>query len=457
MKNILMVGVLPFVLSSAVSALTINEALVDMINTNPEVHERIENYRAIEKDQTIAKSGYLPVIDVQAGIGRKDYNSNINVSPYDNDDSWRYTEAFIRARQNLFQGFGTKNDVKQQDERLVSAEYYLMEKVSQLGLDMIDRYLEILKAKKLLNLAIENRAVHQRYYSKIKERTGSGAGTQGDLEQVSGRLALAKSNVSVAENNLLDAETNFLRIYGKLVAASELREPNIDKNLLPATLKKAEVLAERQYPSILAMKKNVDALEAGYDQAKETYYPKLDLELKKTYYNNHDNGDLLAGPHYNGHVNESSVMLIASWNLYNGGADVAAREKAGIRMLEEADRMINVKRLVNERLRLSWAAKERLAQQVYFLKQHRDYTKKTLDAYNEEFNLGRRTLLDVLDVENEFYTSRKEYVSARYNEKLANYRVIENVGNLPNMVSVTSDDVLNQKLSQEEDNNSTQE
>jgi adhesin transport system outer membrane protein len=150
-------------------------------------------------------------------------------------------------------------------------------------------------------------------------------------------------------------------------------------------------------------------------------------------------------------------MLIASWNLYNGGADVAAREKAGIRMLEEADRMINVKRLVNERLRLSWAAKERLAQQVYFLKQHRDYTKKTLDAYNEEFNLGRRTLLDVLDVENEFYTSRKEYVSARYNEKLANYRVIENVGNLPNMVSVTSDDVLNQKLSQEEDNNSTQE
>jgi adhesin transport system outer membrane protein len=448
MKKILILGALPFVLSSAVSALTINEALVDMINTNPEVHERIENYRAVEKDKTIAKSGYLPVIDIQAATGKKRYYGDL---PGYEKDSWRYTEAFIRARQNLFQGFGTQNNVEQQDERLVSAEYYLMEKVSQLGLEMIDRYLEIIKAKKLLNLAIENREVHRRYYSKIKERTGSGAGTQGDLEQVSGRLALAKSNVSVAENNLLDAETNFLRIYGKLVRASELRESNVNRNLVPATLEKAEELAECQYPSILAMKKNVDALEAGYRQAKETYYPKVDLELKRTYYNNHDDG-LLAGPHYAGHVNETSAMVIASWNLYNGGADVAAREKAGIRMLEESNRMLNVKRLVSERLRLSWAAKERLAQQVHFLKQHRDYTKKTLDAYNEEFNLGRRTLLDVLDVENEFYTSRKEYVSALYDAKLANYRVIENVGNLPKMISVTSDDVLNQKLAETEDN-----
>jgi adhesin transport system outer membrane protein len=111
-------------------------------------------------------------------------------------------------------------------------------------------------------------------------------------------------------------------------------------------------------------------------------------------------------------------------------------------MFEESDRMLNTKRLVSERLRLSWAAKERLAQQLKYLKQHRDYTKRTLEAYNEEFNLGRRTLLDVLDVENEFYTSRKAYVSAQYDEQLSKYRVIENVGNLPNMVSITSEDVL---------------
>jgi len=438
MKKILILGLLPLLMPSAISALTINEALVHVINTNPEVRERIESYRAVEKDKTIAFAGHLPVVDAQAGIGKKSYRGTI---PGFSNDGWTYTEAFIRARENLFHGFGIENDIEQQNHRIIAAEYFLMEKVSQLGLEMIDRYLEVLKAKKLLDLAKENRQIHRDYYSKIKQISGSGAGTQADIEQISGRLALAESNVRVAENNLLDAEINLYRIYGDMVKASDMRESNINKSLIPKTLEQADELAERQYPSILAMKKNVDALESGYAQAKENYYPWVDLELKQSYFNN-DDSDTLAGRDFAGEVNQASLMVIATWNLYNGGTDVAKREKAAVKMFEESDRMLNTKRLVSERLRLSWAAKERLAQQLKYLKQHRDYTKRTLEAYNEEFNLGRRTLLDVLDVENEFYTSRKAYVSAQYDEQLSKYRVIENVGNLPNMVSITSEDVL---------------
>ncbi len=438
MKKIWMLGLLPFLVPSAISALTMNEALVNMVNTNPEVRERIENYRAVEQDKTIAFSDYLPVVDVQGGIGRKNYHGTI---PGFDSDNWTYTEAFIRARENLFRGFGTQNDVEQQDKRLISAEYFLMEKVSQLGLDMIDKYLGILKSKRLLDLAKENRDIHKKYYSKIKARTGSGAGTKADLEQVSGRLALAESNVRVAENNLLDAETNFARIYGQMVSPSEITESKINKSLLPSTREKAEELAERQYPSILAMKKNVEALEAGYRQAKENYYPWVDLEVKQNYFNN-DDSDSLAGRNLAGEANQASVMLIATWNLYNGGADVAKREKAAAKMFEESDRMLNTKRLVEERLLLSWAAKERLAEQLKYLRQHRDYTKKTLESYNEEFSLGQRTLLDLLDVENESYSSRKAYVTAQYDAKLAQYRIIENVGNLPKMISITSEDVL---------------
>jgi len=438
MKKVLMLGILPFLIPSAASALTVNEALVNVVNTNPEVRERIENYRAIEQDKTIANSDYLPVVDVQGGIGRKHYDGTI---PGFATDEWTYTEAFIRARENLFHGFGTQNNVEQQTKRLISAEYYLMEKVSQLGLDMIDKYIETLKMKKLLDLAIQNRDIHREYYTKIKQRTSSGAGTKSDLEQISGRLALAESNVMVAENNLMDAKINFFRIYGKMVEPSEMKEPKIDKRLLPKTLRSANELAERQYPSILAMKKNVEALEAGYRQAKENYYPWVDLELKQTYTNN-DDSDTLAGRDLVGEANQASVMVIATWNLYNGGADVAQRERAAAKMFEESDRMLNTKRLVSERLRLSWAAMERLRDQVVYLKKHRDFTKKTLEAYIEEFSLGRRTLLDVLDVENELYTSKKAYVSALLDDKFAKYRVIENVGNLPKMISVSSKDVL---------------
>ena len=438
MKKMLILGLLPLLMPSAISALTINEALVHVINTNPEIHERIENHKAIEKDKTIAFADYLVVVDIQGGVGKKRYNGTI---PGFDDDEWTHTEAFIRARENIFHGFGTESNVEQQDKRLESAKHYLMEKVSQLGLDMIEKYLSILKTKKLLKLAVENRDKHNEYYNKIKQNTESGAGTSADMAQISGRLALAESNVWVAKNNLLDAQTNFYRIYGEMVTPSDLTEPKIDSNFIPKTLKEAEQLALDDYPSILTMKKNVEALKAKYKQTKENYYPWVDLELKQNYYNNNNSGTL-AGLDFAREVSQTTLMLIATWNLYNGGADVALREKAAIRMFEESDRMLNTVRLVKERLELSWAAKERLAEQVKYLKQHRDYTKKTVADYNEEFGLGRRTLLDLLDVENEFYTSRKAYVTGLYDEKLAKFRLIENVGNLPKMVSVTPEDIL---------------
>jgi len=253
---------------------------------------------------------------------------------------------------------------------------------------------------------------------------------------------LSQSNVIVARNNLLDAETNFLRIYGygARISTSDLQEPNVDKTLIPATLESAEELAERQYPSLLATQKNVEALEAGYRQAKENYYPWVDLELKQSYYDN--DADSFSGSALRDEVDQTTIMVVASWNLYNGGADDALVEKSAARMFEESDRMLNDKRLVSERLRLSWAAKERIAEQLIYLKQHRDFSKKTHETYNEEFSLGRRTLLDVLDVKNESFLSRKAYITAQYDQTLAKYRVIENVGNLPSMVSFTSDDLL---------------
>jgi len=225
MRKVCMMAILPLLLTSAGSALTINDALRNVVNTNPEIRERIENYRSIEEDRKIAYSGHLPVIDAEVGYGYRHYDGTI---PGFSSDDWRYTEAFIRARENLFHGFGIQNDVEQQDKRLVSAEYYLMEKVSQLGLDMIEKYLEVLKNKRLLDLAIENRKIHEKYYKKIKDRVKSGVGTEADFEQISGRLALAESNVRVAENNLMDAKINFYRIYGSFVKVNQMHEGKIN-------------------------------------------------------------------------------------------------------------------------------------------------------------------------------------------------------------------------------------
>jgi len=431
-------GILPMLLPTSGFGLTIEEAYRTVIETNPEIRQRIENYRSVEQDKTVAFADYLPVVDVQGGIGYKHYEGTI---PGYEEDDYRHAEAFIRARENLFRGFSTVNDVEQQDARILSAEHYLMELVSQLGLQMVESYLSVLKEKQLYALAVENRNTHQRYYNMIKERVESGAGTKADLEQISGRLALAQSNVDVAVNNFEDAQTNFRRIYGSAVNPDEMAEADVNASLIPETLEAAEETAQKHYPTLMVNRKNVEAAQAAYRQAKSPYFPLVDLEVMQTYVNNDDSGTI-AGRQLAGEANEFSVMLYASWNLYNGGADVAKRDKALAGVFNESEKMLNNQRLVSERLNLSWAAKKRIAEQVEYLEQHRDFTRQTLESYNEEFRLGRRTLLDVLDVENEYYTSRKAFVSAEYDMQLAEFRVIENVGNLPMVVSAKSEEIL---------------
>ena len=441
MKRLGILGILPLLLPVAGFGLTLDEAYSTVIETNPEIRERIENYRAIEQDKTVAKSDYLPVVDAQAGVGYKHYEGTILGFESDN---YRHTEAFIRARENLFRGFGTENDVAQQDARLVSAEYYLMEKVSQLGLSMIQSYLAVLKQKQLYALAMENRDTYERYYRMIKERMDAGVGTKADMEQISGRLALAQSNVKVVMNNFQDAQTNFTRIYGKAVDPEEMAEAGVDTALVPVTLEDAEKTAVVYYPTLMSNRKNIEAAQAAYRTAKKNYYPWVDLEVKQTYINNDNTGDL-AGRSLAGEENEFSAMIYATWNLYNGGSDVAGRDKALAQSFNESEKMFNNRRLVLERLNLAWAEKTRISEQLPYLKEHRDFTLKTLEAYMEEFRLGRRTLLDVLDVENEYYMSKRAYVTALYDEMAAEYRVVESTGSLPMMVRAKPDEILSLK------------
>jgi adhesin transport system outer membrane protein len=444
MKHKGIIGILPFLLPATGFGLTLDEAYRTVVDTNPEIRERIENYRAVEQDKTIAFADYLPVVDVQGSVGFKHVEGSVDHRSYEDESSDEYTQtqAFIRARENLFRGFATMNDVAQQDARLLSAQHSLMEKVSQLGLEMVESYLEVLKQKQIYALTVENRDTHQLYFNMIKERVEAGAGTQADMEQISGRLALAESNVKVATNNFEDAKTNFKRIYGEAVDPDEMMEADINASLMPATLEEAGKTAILRYPTLMANRKNVEATQAAYQEARKNYYPWVDLEVKQTHTNN-DQTDDYAWRTEAGDENEFSVMLIASWNLYNGGADVAKREKALAESFNESEKMLQNQRLVFERLNYSWAAKTRIGEQLDYLRQHRDFTKKTLEAYNEEFRLGRRTLLDVLDVENEYYSSRKAYVSALYDEQLAEYRVIENVGNLPMVAAVKPEEILN--------------
>jgi adhesin transport system outer membrane protein len=88
-------------------------------------------------------------------------------------------------------------------------------------------------------------------------------------------------------------------------------------------------------------------------------------------------------------------------------------------------------------MRLSWVAHQTIKSQLEFYKDHRDASIKAMEAYQSQFNIGQRTLLDLLDSANEMFVAKSSYVNARYDETFAGYRILASMGALNKTLGVT--------------------
>ncbi|WP_024954692.1 TolC family outer membrane protein [Sulfurospirillum arcachonense] len=403
-------------------AVTLDETVKNVLNTNPLVQERINYFRSVKQDVSIAESGYYPKLDLVAGIGKE--RTKNNNTGYENKTLDRQ-EAAIVLTQNIFEGFGTQKNVEKQNYRVNSAAYSTIEKANQLSLSMVEAYTELFKQKELLSFAEANVETHKKINSKIKERIDSGVGANSELEQSSSRMALAESNYIVQMNNYEDAVSNFIKVYGSFVHPDDLDEPMAVKTL-PTSKDQAIAEANKLNPSLKVQRANIKVARSNFNITKKAFYPQLDLEARQDW--NRDVGGV------EGDDDSSSIMLRFRYNLFNGNADTSSKQKSISELHQEMKVFDDLKRRVEESIRLSWVAYTSLEKQMSYLITHKDLSQKTLTSYVEEFDLGRRTLLDILDTEEELYSADRELVVAKYDYILAQYRIIESIGTLTSYI-----------------------
>ena len=263
-------------------------------------------------------------------------------------------------------------------------------------------------------------AVHKEIYNDIKKRVDSGIGSTADLSQVEARLAKAHSNLLAAQNNLYDVHTQFKRIVGQSPQA--LIFPRADENAVPFSVDEALDFAFKNHPVIKVAQADVDSARFQYDQTKGVNYPTLSIEANQIWRD--DAGGI------RGSSNESSAMLRMRYNLYNGGSDSDRTESAAYQLNKAKDFRDRTFRSLEEGLRLSWSALDLTLQQKEFLADHVDSASETVIAYEKQYKLGKRTLLDLLNTENELFEARKDYLDAKYAEQYAKYRVMNATGGL---------------------------
>lgn len=406
---------------SAMSNITLQSVVSRALTTNPDVLIQVNERRSRDAEVKRAKGGYLPTLDIAAGIG---YERSNNPSTAGNGNKGRRMtrhETSVNARQMLFDGLATKSEVERQDARVSSIAHALNATAENTALDATEAYLNLLRNAALLKLAEENLTAHQRSHDQIQLRSEAGVGRRVDLDQVSGRLALANANVIAAQSVHDDALIIYMRVVGEMPSGM-LSKPAKPMNAVPATREEAVEQAIAAHPTLKSAMADVEAAQAQHRAAKNTFYPHFNLEASKTW-----NEDLDG---QNGINNDTQLMVRMTYNLINGGSDKARRQQTAHLISEATEVRNRTYRQVVETMGLSWSAYRATERQLGYLNNHVEATVRTRDAYQKQFNIGQRTLLDLLNAENELFEAKQTYVGAEYGNLFAHYRVLNAKGAL---------------------------
>ncbi len=399
-------------------AIELNEFVADTIIAHPQIREQIHVFREVEKDQDIAVSGWHPSVDLEASTGSYETESPTTGQVERDYESYR---AELSVTQNLFNGFDTEYQLKQTAARARSALFQIYDAADNVALQAIQAYMDVLKQKRLVALAETNVSSHERILSQIRERNDSGVGRRSELQQTEGRVARAHASLIAQQNNLQDAATRLHEVLGRYVDLEKVKEPSLP-NHPGSTLDELIDLALKNHPAIKVASYNIEAAVADSNRAKSNHYPSLDLRLAK------EIGDDING--LDGETDELSLVLNLRYNFYRGGADRAQQRKKVSVVHQNQAFAANTRRQVINTLRLAWAADLSLARQIKFLSTHIEKARETVESYGEEFFIGQRDLLDLLDAESELNSAQNQHADAYYELMAARFRILEGVGNL---------------------------
>ena len=404
------------------AAQTLEESVSQTLLSHPQIKEAFDLYQSRKYQIDEAKAGYYPKLDASAGIGPERIKS---AGASERTDMTR-RDASITLTQMLFDGFDTNSNVNRTDAEAKAQKLSLQATAENTALRVTEVYLNMLRQQEIFDLSKDNLATHEQILSDITKRTTSGVGSSADLSQIQGRVARAYSNMAAAQNNLDDARAEYLRVVNS--EPTDLVEPADGSLVLPASLDDALKNATANNPVLLSAMEDINAAQYQHDGAKANYYPKVSLEAGQSWYED-ASGDA-------GYSDELSAMLRVRYNLFNGGADDARSRSTSALYSQAKDIHMNAYRQVEEGTRLAWQARESLQNQKQFQQQHVEYSYETVRAYKQQFTLGQRTLLDVLNTENELFEARKSLISTQYDELFAQYRILNATGTLLDSLKV---------------------
>ncbi len=427
MKNLILVStILLPVLASAVS---ITDVVQQTIETHPQMKMKKEDHNVQKELLTSVKSGYLPSIDLSYSIGPEKTRTIANGRE---DETLTRDEASIKLTQNVFSGFDTRYGVKQQKELVLSASNTVQEGANDLALEATTVYLNVLRNHELLEISKRNVDVHKKYLSQIKEKVDAGVGRSSDYKQTLSRYENALSIQYLSQQNYDNAITSFKRVLPGNITASNLEKPSIGS--LPAQdIEALFELAIKNNPTIHVSQNEIDAADAALKRSEAPFYPTADLVIESSWDKQANGVSTDAGSPNQSLYDKNdarSALLVFNYNIFNGLADKADKEASRYRLLNKNSTLSDAKRFVKANTQIAFQTFNSTKQQLVHIDNNIESTSQTVSDYLKENELGRRSIVDLLNIELEYNNARNSKVTAEYDNLTAYYQILSHTGKI---------------------------
>jgi adhesin transport system outer membrane protein len=392
----------------------LRDAVQSALTTNPEIRQAVSNRAATEEERIQGQGLWYPRISVEGSAGVRSLRNPTRRAIGIADETLWPIEGDLIVDQLVYDSGGREAEIRRQAARTDAAASRVEERSEFVALNVSRTYIDYLLQQRLVAIAQDNVTFHERLAGDLREGVAKGSISIADQQQAEERLQAARTRVTQAREDLDNAGITFRTLTG--IPVDSVSMPPDLAQCMPASLEEAEANARVANPRVREAMADLAAAREEIRAAKAELGPRFNLEGRARAGHDIDG--------FAGRTTDLQALAVLRWTLFNGGTKEANVREQQRRADEVHGRLFERTRSAEEDVRTAWSRLQNQTALANELEAQSRITDDVLLSYREQFNIGRRSLLDVLDAQNTRYNVQAQAQTAQLAKVYAQYRVL---------------------------------
>jgi adhesin transport system outer membrane protein len=409
---------------------TLQEAVQVTLQSHPSIQTAKTGSNIAAQEKREQFSGYFPQVAI-AGQGGRVYQDNATSRGFTTTRGAAYSnywEGSLTARQMLYDGFETRNRVDSARARIKSADLNALDVEERVAFGVVQAYIDTLRARAGLTMLKAHAEKVADYESRIKTMVDDGAANEAEYQQARDIRVILENMTVEYEGQLRAAEAYYTELTGT-IPTGEMDIPVLHAELIPEDVNEAVADAKKNHPALRSASFMTRSAAFDAKAEKGALYPDIDGELS---YFESEKADVIGGE-----VTDGRAVVRVNWDLETGGAQLARIEQKRLKEKETASRAQELERQIERAIRLAYSEYKTALAQADTQERRYSLNEKLFETYKVQFDGARITLLQLMQSDNQLFTTELEKMNGKFRLLAARYAILAGMGRLKESLNIS--------------------